>query len=60
MASTTGGKEVKGIANGTTNDAAVNKGQMDAAVQNALAGTKRWVTIPSPLVAIMALQTLKN
>ena len=35
-----GGKEVKGIANGTTNDAAVNKGQMDAAVQNALAGTK--------------------
>jgi len=35
-----GGKEVKGIANGTTNDAAVNKGQMDAAVQNALDGTK--------------------
>ena len=35
-----GGKEVKGIANGTTNDAAVNKGQMDAAVQNALNGTK--------------------
>ena len=35
-----GGKEVKGIANGTTSDAAVNKGQMDAAVQNALDGTK--------------------
>ena len=35
-----GGKEVKGIANGTTNDAAVNKGQMDAAVQNALDGTQ--------------------
>ena len=35
-----GGKEVKGIANGTTNDSAVNKGQMDAAVQNALDGTK--------------------
>ena len=35
-----GGKEVKGIANGTTNDAAVNKGQMDAAVQNALVGTQ--------------------
>ena len=35
-----GGKEVKGIANGTTNDAAVNKGQMDTAVQNALDGTK--------------------
>ena len=35
-----GGKEVKGIANGTTNDAAVNKGQMDVAVQNALDGTK--------------------
>ena len=35
-----GGKEVKGIANGRTNDAAVNKGQMDAAVQNALDGTK--------------------
>ena len=35
-----GGKEVKGIANGTTNDAAVNKGQMDAAVQTALDGTQ--------------------
>ena len=35
-----GGKEVKGIANGTTNDSAVNKGQMDAAVQTALDGTQ--------------------
>ncbi|WP_251423480.1 ESPR-type extended signal peptide-containing protein [Veillonella agrestimuris] len=31
-----GGKEIKGIATGTTTDAAVNKGQLDAAITTAL------------------------
>ena len=35
-----GGTEIKRIAAGTAADSAVNKGQMDAAVQNALDGTK--------------------
>ena len=35
-----GGTEIKHIAAGTAADSAVNKGQMDAAVQNALDGTK--------------------
>ena len=34
-----GGKEIKGIANGTTADAAVNKGQLDAAVLAAAGGS---------------------
>ena len=34
-----GGKEIKGIANGTTADAAVNKGQMDAAITAAAGGS---------------------
>ena len=34
-----GGKEIKGIANGTTADAAVNKGQMDAAITAAASGS---------------------
>ena len=34
-----GGKEIKGIANGTTSDAAVNKGQLDAAVLAAAGGS---------------------
>ena len=34
-----GGKEIKGIADGTTADAAVNKGQMDAAITAAAGGS---------------------
>ena len=34
-----GGKEIKGVANGTTADAAVNKGQLDAAVLAAAGGS---------------------
>ena len=34
-----GNKEIKGIANGTTADAAVNKGQMDAAITAAASGS---------------------
>ena len=33
-----GGKEIKGVANGTSADAAVNKGQLDAAVLSAAGG----------------------